>query len=144
MVLEKRVDKKLIMNKINILSDLLVSIKNGYSNNNKYAYCKLNQFCLTVLWVLYKEGLINDYKIEPNNSKIKIKLKYYNNKPLMNNITLISKPSFKHFINYEDLKSFDKKFDYYFLSTSSGIVSSRNIEKDLKIGGQLLFGLKLN
>lgn len=37
------------MNKINILSDLLVSIKNGYSNNNKYAYCKLNQFCLTVL-----------------------------------------------------------------------------------------------
>ena len=30
------------MNKINIIRDLLVSLKNGYSNKNKYAYCKLN------------------------------------------------------------------------------------------------------
>lgn len=37
------------MNKINIVKDLLVGFKNGYSNKNKFAYCKLNSFCLQLL-----------------------------------------------------------------------------------------------
>jgi|JI102314A2RNA_FD_contig_101_111803_length_2864_multi_2_in_0_out_0_4 small subunit ribosomal protein S8 len=132
------------MNKINIIRDLLVSLKNGYSNKNKYAYCKLNSFCVTVLWELYKEELIYDFSVEPENSKIKIRLKYFKNKPLITNLQLISKPSLINFSNFEELRLFYKKYDYFFMSTSVGIISSRFFNKKYKTGGQVLFGLKLN
>lgn len=132
------------MNKTNIINNLLVSIKNGYSNKNKYAYCKINKFCLDVLWVLYKEGLISDFKIQSDISKIQIKLKYIKTKPLLININLISKPSLTYFSNFSNLKQFYNKYDYFFMSTSTGIISSSLLLKDVKIGGKLLFGLKIN
>lgn len=132
------------MNKINVIRDLLVALKNGYSNKNKYAYCKLNSFCITVLWELYKEELIYDFSLEPENSKIKIRLKYFKNKPLITNLQLISRPSLINFSNFEELKVFYKKYDYFFLSTSMGVISSRFFSKKYKTGGQVLFGLKLN
>jgi small subunit ribosomal protein S8 len=132
------------MNKINITNDLLVALKNGYSNKNKYAHCRINKFCLDILWILYKEGLIADFKIQPDINKIKIKLKYIKSRPLLTNIKLISKPGFKRFVNFNDLNYFYDKFDYFFLSTSSGVVSSKILLKNLKIGGQILFGFKIN
>lgn len=132
------------MNKTNITNDLLVALKNGYSSKNRYAYCRINKFCLDILWILYKEGLIADFKIEPNANKIKIRLKYIKSMPLLTNIKLISKPGLKRFVNFNDLNLFYNKFDYFFLSTSSGIVSSKILLKNLKIGGQILFGFKIN
>lgn len=132
------------MNKINITNDLLVALKNGYSNKNKYAYCRINKFCLDILWILYKEGLIADFKIQSDLDKIKIKLKYIKSKPLLTDIKLISKPGLKKFVNFNDLKYFYDKFDYFFLSTSSGIISSKILLKNFKVGGQILFGFKIN
>ena len=131
------------MNKINVIRDLLVSLKNGYSNKNKYAYCKLNSFCISVLWQLYKEELIYDFSVEPENSKIKIKLKYFKNKPLITNLQLISKPSLVNFSNFEELRLFYKKYDYFFVATSRGVLSSKQLLHEMPIGGQLLFGLKI-
>ncbi len=132
------------MNKSNITKDLLVGLKNGYANNNVFAYCKFSSFCLELLWVLYKENLILDFFYEIKTGKIKIKLKYFKNKPLLTSLTLISKPSLICSKKNEDLGPFYKKFDYFFVSTPYGILSSRFIEKNIKTGGHLLFGLKLN
>jgi len=132
------------MNKINITNQLLVSLKNAYSNKNKYAYCKVNKLCLEILWTLYKEGLIADFKIDTLENKVKIKLKYIKTKPLLSNLQLISKPKLKCFATFNKLHFFNQKFDYFFLSTSSGIVSSKILLKNFKLGGQLLFGLKIN
>jgi len=132
------------MNKINITNDLLVSLKNGYSNKNKYIYCKMNKFCLNILWILYKEGLISDFKVLEDSNKIRVKLKYIKTKPLLTNIKLISKPSLRKFVNFHDLNKFSKQFDYFFLSTSNGVISSKILLRDVKIGGQVLFGFKIN
>ncbi len=132
------------MNKVNILNDLLANLKNGYSNKNKYAYCKLNSFCINVLWQLYKEELIHDFAIDRTNLKISIKLKYFKNKPLIKNLNLISKPSLQNFSSVNELTKFYRSYDYFFISTSLGILSSRDLKNNLTIGGQVLFGLKLN
>lgn len=132
------------MDKSNIISNLVVSIKNGYSNKNKYAYCKINKFLTNILWILYKEGLISDFKINEKTNTIKIKLKYIKTKPLLTEIKLISKPQLQKFADYNGLKQYHKKFDYFFISTSNGIVSSKVFLKNKNIGGKLLFGLKLN
>ena len=99
---------------------------------------------MDVLWILYKEGLISDFKIQKETNKIKIKLKYIKNQPLLVDLKLISKPKLKQFSTFNDLKYFYKKFDYFFLTTSTGIISSKILLKNLKIGGQVLFGLKIN
>ncbi len=132
------------MDKSNIITNLVVSIKNGYSNKNKYAYCKINKFVTNTLWVLYKEGLISDFKVNEKTNTIKIKLKYIKTKPLLTEIKLISKPQLQKFADYNGLKQYHKKFDYFFVSTSNGIVSSKLFLKNKNIGGKLLFGLKLN
>ena len=132
------------MNKVNILNDLLVNLKNSYSNKNKYAYCKLNSFCINVLWQLYKEELIHDFAIDRNTAKISIKLKYFKNKPLIKNLNLISKPTLQNFSSVNELTKFYRNYDYFFISTSLGILSSRDLKNNLTIGGQVLFGLKLN
>jgi small subunit ribosomal protein S8 len=132
------------MNKLNVLNNLLVSIKNGYSNKNKYAYCKLNFFCINVLWALYKEELIYDFYVDKLNNKIQIRLKYFKDKPIITELKLISKPSLMIFSNFNNLKKFSINYDYFFISTSTGVVSSAVATKNVNVGGILLFGLKLN
>ena len=83
------------MNSTNLITNLLVAFKTSYLNNNKYAYTKYNKVILNVLYVLYKDGLICGYQILTQDNKVKIKLKYLKNKPLIKGFNLISKPSFK-------------------------------------------------
>ena len=132
------------MNKTNIINDLIVGLKTGYSNKNKYAYCRINKFVLNILWILYKEGLIADFKVKLNLNKIEIKLKYIKTKPLLIKLESITKPRLQTFVNFNDLKYYYNKFDYFFLSTSTGIISSKILLKNYKIGGKILFGLKIN
>ena len=132
------------MDKTNIISNLIVSIKNSYSNKNKFAYCKINKFVTNILWLLYKEGLISDFKVESETNKIKIKLKYIKTKPLLTEIKLISKPQLQKFVDYNEIRKYQNKFDYFFISTSNGIVSSKILLKNKNVGGKILYGLKLN
>lgn len=133
------------MNKITITNNIIVSIKNGYSRNNKYAFCKYSKFSLKILSLLYKEGLIVDYKIDQN--ILKIKLKYYKNKPIIDQIISIYKPSLKQFSTHTELKKYQKKYHIFFVSTPLGIISSNDIIKyfplNIKFGGQVLFGIQL-
>lgn len=131
------------MHKTNVLNDVIVSIKNGYLKNSDYTSCRLTKFSLNLLWILYKEGLISDFKINQKTKKIDVKLKYFNNRPLIQKISLLSRPSLQVYSSYKNTQSLLQYFDYFFISTSSGIVSSRNLSKNLQLGGQLLFALKI-
>lgn len=131
------------MHKTNVLNDVIVSIKNGYLKNSDYTSCRLTKFSLNLLWILYKEGLISDFKINQKTKKIDVKLKYFNNRPLIQKISLLSRPSLQVYSSYKNTQSLLQYFDYFFISTSSGIISSRNLSKNLQLGGQLLFALKI-
>lgn len=128
-----------------ILTYLFVALKTSYINNNKYAYSRYNNTCLKLLNTLYVEGLIDGFEVDTNSKKVKIKLKYINNKPLISHLDLLSVPSFKNYTSIDDLKLIEKKYDYFCLFTSSGLISSKSefFKYEIKKGGQLLFGLKI-
>lgn len=128
----------------NILAHLLVNIKMGYINRNIYVYTPYNSLCIKILTLLFKDGLITNYRIDVNLHKIKITLKYYKNTPLITEFMLISKPSFSKYLNYKELLDLKKKYDYFYISTSVGILSSTDFFKNHTIGGQILFGCNLN
>jgi ribosomal protein S8 len=128
------------MNKINILVKLLVAMKNAYAKNDKYANLPVSFFLLTVLVALYKEGIINGFQIQKN--FVRISLKYVDSKPLIYNLENISKPSLKKRLNEKNIKIYLSKYDRFFMSTSTGITSSKD-KYNLSMGGILLFGFKL-
>lgn len=144
-VLKNLVDKKLFMGVAHILTYLFVALKTGYIAKNTYAYSRYNNTCLKLLNMLYIEGLIDGFEVDTNLKRVKIKLKYLNNKPLITHLELLSVPSFKNYTDSKSLKNLDKKFDYFCLFTSTGLVSSKNelFQYNITKGGQLLFGLKI-
>jgi small subunit ribosomal protein S8 len=82
--------------------------------------------------------------VDKLNNKIQIRLKYFKDKPVITNLNLISKPSLLIFSNFNNLKKFSNNYDYFFISTSTGVISSAVANKNINVGGILLFGLKLN
>lgn len=128
----------------NILPNILVSFKTNYNNQNAYAVLRYNSLCLEILFLLYKDGLIDNYRIDLKTKKVSVKLKYLKNKPLIMDYFLLSKPSHKIYTDFKSTKNLNSKYDYFCISTSSGILSSRDLEFKSQIGGQLLFAFKLN
>jgi small subunit ribosomal protein S8 len=129
-----------------ILTYLLVAIKTGYAGKQKYTYSRYNQFCLELLNLLYKQNFIEGYSIDFVNKKVKIKLKYYNNRPLISDLDLLTFPSFKNYLNSVNLKKVVKKYDFFYVFTSKGLISSYNVDllNEINSGGQVLFGLKIH
>jgi ribosomal protein S8 len=142
-VLKNQVDN--FMGVADILTYLFVAIKTGYSNKQKYTYTRYNVFCLELIHIFFKQEFIEGYSIDFVNKKVKIKLKYYNSKPLILNIDLLTFPSLKNYLNCFNLKKAVKKYDYFYVFTTQGFIFSKNIDilNHIKIGGQLLFGLKI-
>ena len=133
------------MKSVNKVSKLLSSMRVGYLNYSKYAFSEYNGFSLIILKNLYDEGLISGYNLL-SVSKVMIRLKYIDKTPLISSFELISKPSLQVYLNFNNLDFFFYKYDYFFISTSLGIVSSKDLKLKLnsKIGGLVLFGLILS
>lgn len=144
MVLKNLVDKK-FMGVAHILTYLFVSLKTGYISKNIYAYSRYNNICLKLLQILYNEGLIDGFEVNSVTKRVKIKLKYINNKPLISEFKLLSLPSNKNYLSANVINKYKNKYDYFCIFTSNGLISSNNpiFEESAKIGGQLLFGLKI-
>jgi ribosomal protein S8 len=122
--------------------NLLSDIKVNYSSNNKYAYSRYNKLSLSILFLLYKEGLIVAYRIYIK--KVRITLKYYQDKPLINKIKNFAK-AVSLPISSLKIKNLSKECNYYIASTNDGIVLVDKLNLFLKKeGGYLLFGLNTN
>jgi small subunit ribosomal protein S8 len=119
------------------LSNFFSKIKNGYlAKKNKIIQFKSKQI-INILNILIKEGLIKSYKISKKNKNIiYIYFKYKNNKPIIQQITRISKPSRRIYVKNKDLFQLKKK-GIYLISTSFGIYTILQAKK-LNIGGELI------
>jgi small subunit ribosomal protein S8 len=119
------------------LSNFFSKIKNGYlAKKNKIIQFKSKQI-ISILNILIKEGLIRSYQISKKNKNIiLIYLKYNNNKPTIQQIIKISKPSRRIYIKNKDF-FYLKKRGIYLISTSLGLFTSLQAKK-LNIGGELI------
>jgi len=105
----------------------------------------LQKYCSSlssVLKILYKEGYIQSYKLIKTflNTKIKVILRSLYNKSVINSISIISKPSHKIFIRYNDLIRLSNKGSTLILSTKLGLLTHNDCIKKT-IGGKALFSL---
>jgi len=116
-------------------SNVLSSIKNAQTSFKMTVYLKYSRLCWNFLKILLIEGYINGFMIE--NQKIKVYLRYKNNKPSIQNLKRISKPGKRIFSSLENLRKFKKGLGTLILSTPQGLLCDRDA-RSLKVGGEIL------
>ncbi|MFI4819107.1 MAG: 30S ribosomal protein S8 [Enterobacterales bacterium] len=120
------------------ISDMLTIIRNGQISKKKKVYVPYSIFKKEILNILYKEGFIENYKIEKNIKNIlKIKLKYFKGKPVIENIKRISKPSLRIYKKYKKLPKVISGMGIAIISTSKGIMSDKTA-REFFIGGEII------
>ncbi|MFI4853131.1 MAG: 30S ribosomal protein S8 [Candidatus Makana argininalis] len=120
------------------ISDMLTIIRNGQIAKKKEVYVIYSMFKKKIIETLYEEGFIKKYKIIKNiKIFIKIKLKYFKGKSVIENIKRVSKPSLRVYKKYKKLPKVIYGIGIAIISTSKGIMSDIKARK-LSIGGEII------
>lgn len=122
------------------LSNLLISIQNGSRARRLSILVPNSKFSRNILKVLSKEGYLRGFSIDLNNlNKIKVYLKYYNNKPVVQKVLRVSKPGIRIYSSVRDLSKYlFPRQSLVLISTSKGLISHKDAMK-YKLGGEVLF-----
>lgn len=114
----------------------MANLKKGQLAKRNFIFNKRKKICESFLQILWNEGFILGYKLESGNSSlIKIFLKYKNNKPVINSIKFISKPSRRIYYSVKQIWKIDSSKSFIIFSTNKGLKSISECKK-LKIGGE--------
>jgi small subunit ribosomal protein S8 len=127
------------------LSDLIIRIKNAQKLHLISIKVIKTNLAINFLFLLYKMGLIRSFFVLRNQREILVYLKYRNKKPLIFDITVVSKPSKRIYWSLSTLSIFYRKYSLstmYILSTSKGLITSNDaILKDF-VSGEVLCKIK--
>jgi ribosomal protein S8 len=98
---------------------------------------------MCILRLLYKEGFINSFIVNPKNPKILIVfLKYNQGNSVFKSILPVSKPSQRIFVKSNSFKNKLFKEGYFFLSSNKkGIILTKpdmSLNNDFLMGGEIL------
>ena len=107
-------------------------------------YVPFTNFNLSVLKVLYTEGVINAFVIRKSN--IVVYLKYLNNKSVFKSLKVVSRPGKRKFSNLVALQRYQASMylsGFYIISTSKGILSSSQSLFMFENVGELLIKVDL-
>jgi len=121
------------------VADMLTRIRNGQQAKHPSVTLNSSKLKEEIARVLKEEGYILDYSIdllENNLKSIKIDLKYYHGKPVIDRILRISRPGLRIYKSSKDLRSIPG-FGIAILSTSKGVMT-HIAAKTNGVGGEVL------
>ena len=122
------------------IAAMLTIIRNGQMVNKAFVCTDMSSKKESILSVLKDEGFIQDYEvkeIENNKKRLKIKLKYFQGKPVISNIKRISKPSLRIYKSKNELPKVLGGLGVAIVSTSKGVMTSDSARKQ-NFGGEII------
>jgi small subunit ribosomal protein S8 len=124
------------------ISDMLTRVRNAQQVLKKEVTMPSAKIKVAVAGVLKKTGYITDYsETESGDSKNKkeltIVLKYFNGKPVINNIRRVSKPGLRVYRKKDKLPKVKDGLGIAIVSTSGGVMSGSDAAQVGK-GGEVL------
>jgi small subunit ribosomal protein S8 len=121
------------------ISDMLTRIRNGQMSAKKSVVMPLSKLKMQIAAVLESEGYID--RVERAGTDVKpemvVHLKYYEGKPVIEEIHRISSPGLRIYKKSVDLPKVKNGFGVAVVSTCKGIMSDRAARK-ASLGGELL------
>ncbi|MEN2998416.1 MAG: 30S ribosomal protein S8 [Brevinematia bacterium] len=120
------------------IGDALNRIKNASNSRHLSVSVKKSKFLSKILDIMKDNGYIDSYEDDPENKYFfKVNLKYYQGKPVIREIKLLSHLSRRIYLGYRDIKPFKNNMGIVIVSTPKGVMTSVEA-KNLKIGGMLI------
>ncbi len=121
------------------ISDLLTRIRNGQMVRKSKIVCPASKIKVAIIKVLQKEGYIREFEVteDEKGKQIEISLKYFDGKPVIKEISRVSKPGMRVYSSVKTMPSFKNNMGITILSTSKGVMT--NFDAQIaNIGGEIL------
>ncbi|MBN9565739.1 MAG: 30S ribosomal protein S8 [Alphaproteobacteria bacterium] len=122
------------------IGDLLTRIRNAHMAKKTVVRSPASKLRARLLEVLIEEGYIRGYKVEEIRAGIKelvIELKYYEQQPVIQGISRVSKPGRRIYKDVDNLPRVFNGMGIAILSTSKGVISDAKA-RELGVGGEVL------
>jgi small subunit ribosomal protein S8 len=122
------------------IGDMLTRIRNGQMRSLNKISIPFSTFRSKILDVLKKEGYIIDFKTDKDKENKKflfVNLKYYEGKPVIREITRVSKPGRRVYSRADSIPRVHNGLGVAILSTSKGVMSDSEAIKN-NLGGEII------
>lgn len=120
------------------LSDMLTRIRNAHHRSKPDVTMPSSKLKASVAKVLLEEGYIAGYNVSDEvKPSLTVELKYFEGKPVIEELTRISKPSLRTYKGSDDLPKVRSGLGVAIVSTSSGVMTDR-AARAAGIGGEVL------
>ena len=122
------------------VADMLTRIRNGLSASKAEVSMPASKKKEAILKVLVSEGFINGYEtgVDTNDLPVlSVNLKYYQGRPVIEQLKRISKPGCRVYKNVTDLPSVEGGLGIAIVSTSQGVMTEKQA-RQVGAGGEII------
>ncbi|GAA0790130.1 30S ribosomal protein S8 [Marinobacterium sediminicola] len=120
------------------LADMFTRIRNGHMAEKAHVAMPSSKQKVAVATVLKDEGYIADFSVEGDVKPVlSIELKYFEGKPVIEEIKRVSRPSLRIYKSAADLPKVADGLGIAIVSTSKGVMTDRAARK-AGIGGEVI------
>ena len=120
------------------LSDMLTCIRNAHHRSKPEVAMPSSKLKVSVAQVLQDEGYIGGFSVSADiKPTLTVELKYFDGKPVIEEIKRMSKPSLRLYKGSNDLPQVRSGLGVAIVSTSKGVMTDR-AARAAGIGGEIL------
>ena len=120
------------------VADMLTCIRNAHHRSKPEVSMPSSKLKASVAKVLQEEGYIGGFSVSDDvKPTLTVELKYFEGKPVIEEITRISKPSLRQYNGSKDLPQVRSGLGIAIVTTSRGVMTDR-AARAAGIGGEIL------
>ena len=121
------------------IADMLTRIRNAQRMGIKRISLPHSKLKNQILSVLKTEGFIEDFQSssQENKKNLEVTLKYYQDRPVIEKIKRISRPTLRVYRGYDQLPLIHGGLGIAIISTPKGVMSDKSARAE-KAGGEVL------
>ncbi len=121
------------------IADLLTRIRNAQMARLPKMSCPSSKLKVAICRVLQDEGYITGYDVQENGTKreLTVDLKYFQGKPVIEEIKRVSKPGLRQYKGKEELPRNRQGLGIVIVSTNQGLMTEKQA-RSAGVGGEVL------
>ena len=121
------------------IADMLTRLRNAAQARHRRVDMPISKLKIEIARLLKDNHYIHDYKVleDEAHGVLRLHLKYYQEKPVIRELTRVSKPGLRKYVSVEEIPRVRNGLGIAILSTSKGVMTDREA-REARVGGELL------
>ncbi len=120
------------------IANLFSSINNAQSRIKDIVIVPASKIKVALVELLKQEGYLGSYEVfDDLKPFLKIKLRYFEGKPVIKELKRISKPGLREYLSHKDLPSVNGGLGVAVISTNKGLMTDQQA-RDAELGGEVI------